>query len=193
LLEKGYTEKNLSFSMLKAQMMALVMTLPVVLVLGGLYIVVNGVGERASGAGFWLLFIVVMLAGIVLHELIHGAVGAAFTKKKWRSIHFGVDWATLTPYCHCAEPLSMPQYALLCALPTVVLGFLPYLLGLVSGYGPAAWYGLLFILAGGGDAYMLWLIRKERHGLILDHPYLAGCVVFYPNQQDCVPLTKSAQ
>ena len=37
---------------------------------------------------------------------------------------------------------------------------------------------------GGGDAYILWLLRKERQGIILDHPFLGGCVIFHPQHQD---------
>lgn len=181
LLEKGYTEKELSFDLLKANLVVFVTTLPIVLVLCVLYFVVNGVDRTAFGSGF--LFIVMMLLGIVLHELIHGAVGAAFARHKWRAVHFGFDWATFTPYCHCAEALSVPQYALVVALPTLLLGFLPYFIGLAFGLWPLACYGLLFIIMGGGDAYILWLIRKERHGIILDHPVLAGCVIFYPKPQ----------
>jgi len=112
-----------------------------------------------------------------------GAVSAVLAKGKWQSVHFGIHWSSLTPYCHCGETLSMPKYALVIAMPTIVLGFLPYLIGLVFGLLPVVHFGLLFIIAGGGDAYILWRIRKERHGLILDHPYLLGCVVFYPKLQ----------
>jgi hypothetical protein len=185
LLAKGFAEKILTVSMLKANLMVFVTTLPAVLVLYGLYIIVNGV-ERRSYGGSGFLFILALLLGIVLHELIHGTVWAVYCKNKWQSVHFGVNWATLTPYCHCAEALSIPKYAIGCAMPTILLGFLPYLFGLAFNHLPIAHFGLLFILAGGGDAYILWLIRKEKHSLILDHPYLVGCIVFYPNRQACV-------
>lgn len=182
LLEKGYTEKKLSFDLVKANLVAFISTLPIVLVLLVLYIVVNGVDQTASGSGF--MFIIMVLVGIVIHELIHGAVGAVFAKNKWQSIHFGFDWATFTPYCHCAEALSVAQYALVVVLPTLFLGFLPYLIGLAFSRLPIALYGLLFIFMGGGDAYILWLLRKERQGIILDHPFLGGCVIFHPQHQD---------
>ena len=84
----------------------------------------------------------------------------------------------------CRKWLSVAQYALVIVLPTLLLGFLPYLIGLAFSLLPIALYGLLFIFMGGGDAYILWLIRKERQGVILDHPFLGGCVIFHPQLQD---------
>ncbi|WP_231133348.1 DUF3267 domain-containing protein [Capillibacterium thermochitinicola] len=168
--------------MLKANLVAFVMAFPIALVLYLLYLVVNGTGQQGSGPRF--LFIVLFLLGIVLHELIHGAVFAAFAKDKWRAVRFGIHWPTLTPYCSCVEALSLPKYVLICAMPTIIFGLLPYFIGLAFGLSTLAYFGLLFIFAGGGDAYILWMIRKERQGLILDHPYLVGCVVFSPKLSD---------
>lgn len=39
-------------------------------------------------------------------------------------------------------------------------------------------FGVVHIIAGGGDIYILWMIRKAKNAIIVDHPYLVGCVAF---------------
>ncbi|KEH88525.1 hypothetical protein Z965_04595 [Clostridium novyi A str. BKT29909] len=41
-----------------------------------------------------------------------------------------------------------------------------------------AMFGVVHIIAGGGDIYILWMIRKAKNAIIVDHPYLVGCVAF---------------
>ena len=65
------------------------------------------------------MFIIMVLVGIVIHELIHGAVGAVFAKNKWQSIPLRVRTGQPYPYCHCAEALQA-QYALVIVLPTLL-------------------------------------------------------------------------
>ena len=50
----------------------------------------------------FLIVFVALMAGIVVHELIHGLTWAYFAKKGFKSIRFGIFWEMLTPYCHCS-------------------------------------------------------------------------------------------
>ncbi|WP_053957620.1 DUF3267 domain-containing protein [Inediibacterium massiliense] len=176
LLEQGYKEKDLSVSTLKANVMVLVTTAPIFVVCYLLFFAIYGENYKYTrlDIGFWII----VLIGIVVHELIHGITWAVFCKKKWGAIGFGVDWSTLTPYCCCSEGLAFKNYALGCAMPTIVVGLLTYIIGLVLGNYFFAMFGAFHILCGGGDAYILWLIRKEKNAIIVDHPYLVGCVAF---------------
>lgn len=54
----------------------------------------------------------------------------------------------------------MLPYRLGAAIPGVVLGLLPSLVGIVTGNAPIMLFGLFFTFAAGGDALVLWLIRK---------------------------------
>lgn len=45
----------------------------------------------------FLSVFVALMAGIVVHELIHGLTWAYFAKKGFKSIRFGVFWEMLTP------------------------------------------------------------------------------------------------
>ena len=65
----------------------------------------SGVAIEVSA---WTL--VAFFAGVVVHELIHGLVWSFFCKDGLHSIHFGFQLKTLTPYCHCAQPLDKGGY-----------------------------------------------------------------------------------
>ena len=54
-----------------------------------------------------ILPLIILISGIIIHELIHGVFFAFFAKNGFRSIKFGILWKMLTPYCHCKEPLKI--------------------------------------------------------------------------------------
>lgn len=133
----------------------------------------NGMGA----AGGWALLI--LLCGIVVHELVHGITWAVYAKSGFRSIRFGVLWKMLTPYCHCKEPLQLRHYLLGAIMPAMVLGFVPAVLALAMGSAKVLVFALFFTMAAMGDFMIIQLIRKEpADTMVLDHPSEAGCYVF---------------
>jgi hypothetical protein len=63
-------------------------------------------------------------------------------------------------------------------MPGIITGFLPALVGLLTGSPAVFLIGLFFVFAAGGDLLILWLIRKvEKSALVEDHPTRAGCYV----------------
>ena len=176
LVEQGYKEKQLNVSALRANIMVLVTTGPIAVIFYLLFLIIYGENYRYMRLDivFWLI----VFLGVVVHELIHGITWAVFCEKKWRAIGFGVDWSTLSPYCCCNEGLAFKKYVLGCVMPTIVVGLLPYIIGLILGNYFCTMFGVVNIIAGGGDVYVLWLIRKVKNAIIVDHPYLVGCVAF---------------
>lgn len=66
-------------------------------------------------------------------------------------------------------------------MPGLVLGIFPSLIGIITGYGWIMLFGLLFLLAAGGDILIIWLIRNVEAGkLVKDHPTRAGCCIIEP-------------
>lgn len=123
--------------------------------------------------------IVVVVAGIVLHELIHGLTWSFFTKRGFRSIRFGIMLRMLTPYCHCKELLTKNQYILGAIMPAIVLGLIPGIWAIATGSVAVLYLGVFFTIAAIGDFMIIFSIRNEaKDSLILDHPNEAGCYVF---------------
>ncbi|MGB6295963.1 MAG: DUF3267 domain-containing protein [Rivularia sp. (in: cyanobacteria)] len=176
-------KKDLSVSMVKANLYAIIAVLPFILILVGLHIYVwkgrNFFGELfSSEPQYFSLFMLAIFVGIVIHELIHGITWQFFSKKKSNAIRYGIDWKTMSPYAHCKEPMEIKAYRLGVVMPAIILGFLPAIIGILTGNAFIFIFGLAFILAAGGDILILWLIRNVKAGsLVEDHPKRAGCYV----------------
>ena len=135
--------------------------------------------------GAAVLVLVMLVAGIVAHELIHGITWACFAKRGFRSIRIGVMWGMLTPYCHCKEPLTIRHYRLGALMPLIILGILPLLLAYPLRSVPLLLWGILFVTSAAGDILIVWKLRKERDSLLVqDHPEEAGCIIFEPEVED---------
>jgi hypothetical protein len=126
-----------------------------------------------------LIFAAVFLAGVVLHELVHGVAWKLASGKPWSAISFGFNVAGLTPYAHCSEPMKARAYRIGAFAPALLLGILPATIGLLSGNAWPFVYGILFLVAAAGDFLILWLLRGvpgDRQ--VEDHPTRAGCYVY---------------
>lgn len=170
----------------KATVQSLFFAVPIAMVLAGIYIYRWGGAQFKTGfdalfANF-IVFLAVFILGIVLHELIHGFSWMLFGRKPLSAIKFGFQARTFTPYAHCTVPLRVNPYRIGAAMPGILLGLLPALIGIFNGNGWLLAFGLLFTTAAGGDMLILWLIRNVGSDkLVEDHPTQAGCYVLDAN------------
>ena len=126
-----------------------------------------------------LIFGVLFIIGVVVHELIHCFVYGLFAKNGFKSIRFGVLWEYLTPYCHCSEPVKLKHYIIGALMPALILGFLPATVSLLNGSLMLLILGVIFISAAAGDFYIVWILRKESmRSLVQDHPSEPGCFIY---------------
>jgi hypothetical protein len=151
-----------------------------------LFLAFSALAPAASRGAFalpsTLLYLGFLLVGIFAHEAIHGLAWALFGRLPLRRIRFGFKLMTLTPYAHALDPLPAGAYRLGALLPAILLGVVPFVAGTLIGSLPLALFGMLFILAAGGDLLVLWLIRGvDPQALVLDHPSRAGCIVLHPS------------
>jgi len=127
----------------------------------------------------YLKFMIVLVVGIIVHELIHGLTWGLYAKSKFKSISFGVMWKMLTPYCHCSEPLKVPHYAIGALMPLITLGLIPAVVAICIKSLFWLNMSIIFIAAAAGDIMIVWNLRKEkRNNMILDHPTEAGYLVY---------------
>ncbi|MEM7111484.1 MAG: alpha/beta fold hydrolase [Chloroflexota bacterium] len=124
----------------------------------------------------WL--IVVVLVGVVVHELLHAAGFIWLGGVDRTAVSFGFSWRGLAPYAHCREPITAVAYRLTTALPGFVLGVLPALLGLLTDTMPLMLFGAWMIIAAGGDISVLLVTQGvPSDACVRDHPNRAGCYV----------------
>lgn len=125
----------------------------------------------------WVL-IVIYIAGVVVHEAIHGFTWMKAGRLQPSDIRYGIIWKALMPFAHSKKPLNKRAYQLGTAMPGITLGLLPYTLGCLFPIPELFWFGFLFTVVALGDAWILWAIRHEpADALILDHPNKPGCYV----------------
>ena len=191
-MEKGKQVKEYTISIQKANLYSLIFVLPVLLFLGGPYLIRwgwRGIKESLlaidSPVLLSLMFFISVIIGIVIHELIHGIFWALRADKGWRSIKFGIKWKMLTPYTHCKVPLKVKDYSLGVVMPGLILGILPVIIAIINGSFVLWIYGLIFTIAAGGDfvaLIMLSSLDSEDH--IQDHPREIGFILFEDDQSN---------
>lgn len=189
LFEEGYAAKDMTVDMSYIMVMTFALALPIIAVFAVLFILLNmdvlsnlGITLDLATALKLAIFIVVFFALAVVHELIHGITWAAFAKKHWKAISFGIIMENMTPYCTCDEALTKGQYIVGAIMPTIILGVIPSIAAVITGSLWVFVMGAFMILSGGGDLTIIWkLLRskiQEEEVLCMDHPYEVGLVAF---------------
>lgn len=126
-----------------------------------------------------LLFSLLFIAGVAMHELIHGIFFGLFAKSGFSSVRFGFMREYLTPYCHCSEPLKVKHYSLAALMPALLLGLLPMVVAFFVGSLFWLLFGIVFLSAASGDLMVVWMLRKETPDtLVQDHVSEPGCWVY---------------
>lgn len=171
-----------SVSLASANAVALVGAVPVLAALAVPFGAIWGWTAVADGAVWWsdrpLLLVGALVGGVLVHEALHALAWHASARLPPGSVRLGFNWKALTPYAHCSAPMPARAYRIGAAAPGVALGLLPVLAAWVTGSGAALAFGLLFTLAAGGDALILWLLRGVAPETpVEDHPTRAGCLV----------------
>lgn len=176
-----YTEATLTPT--QVNLASVPLSLLILIVCGLPYVLIWG--PASLGAGFTqigLWFIPVFILGVIVHELLHGLGWLWRGKLAPAEIKFGIQWKALMPYAHAEVPMTASAYRWGAALPGLVTGLLPALVGLALGQPSLLLLGAFFLLAAVGDMMILWAIRRvPAHARVLDHPTLPGCLVLREN------------
>ena len=180
MVEKGYGRVELTISIVKANIFAVVLLIPLVIVGLGLYLLKNRAFSCTSVS--FLLLLPVFLALIVVHELLHGLGWGLFAEHRFKDIEFGFMKQYLTPYCTCLAPLAKGQYIFGALLPCMALGVIPMVAAILIGSLPLLFLGIIMTDSAAGDLMIVWKIlcyRSQAGEIIyMDHPTQGGGVIF---------------
>ena len=183
----NYEKKLITFSIEEASQLYIRLMAELLLALVAPFIIVHfeSFSYYFTHFNWWIflkdcvLFIVFLLFGIVLHEVIHGLTWALFVKERLHAIKFGVLWKYLTPYCHCKVHLRVKHYIAGAIMPAVVLGIIPTLWAFITGSIMLFFLGIYFIVAASGDFLVIYLLRNEHYNsYVKDHDSLPGCIIY---------------
>ena len=176
----GLDNDDRSVSMLRANIGALVLVGPPVAALTALFI-----GIHSWPALYMPLMdaslvvcVLLLIVGIVAHEALHALAWVLAANPPKGSVRLGFQWKTVTPYAHCSASMNARAYRVGAITPGIVLGVVPMVIGLAFGLGGWMSFGILFTIAAGGDALIIWLLRGvPSHRMVRDHPSRAGCLL----------------
>lgn len=187
LEDEGYHTTELTMSTLAANVLAVIAAVPPIVILIGVFRILNPQARALSGEmSDLLLFLGIFMVLVVVHELIHGITWGLCARSGFKSIEFGVIWEYLTPYCTCSEPLKKSQIVLGALMPTILLGVVPGVVACCIGSTELVYMGGAMILGGGADIMIVGKILRHKTGktaLFHDHPYKVGTIVFEKNEE----------
>jgi len=103
-------KKDYSVSMVEANIYAIFAALPFIIIIVGLDVYIwkwrNYFSELfALEPQYFSLFLLTIILGIIIHELIHGITWRLLSKNKSNAIRYGINWKTMSPYAHCKEAI----------------------------------------------------------------------------------------
>ncbi len=180
--EQGYRKTLLTVSILWANVFAIFLLLAAAVI--GIVLFVLKYDDLFGRLSILesVILIIIFLALIVIHELIHGIGWSLSTKNGFKDIEFGVMLDSLTPYCTCSQPLSKGQYILGAMLPLIILGILPMIAGILIGSFYTMMMGVIMTASAAGDILIVLKIlrykSRAKDVVYMDHPTEAGGVIF---------------
>ena len=65
------------------------------------------------------------------------------------------------PYCHCKEPLPTNRYIVALVAPCLILGIIPYVIGVFNLNLFLLGFGFIFTVLSIGDLLILYYILKD--------------------------------
>ena len=177
---EGYQMKDETFPALTANLMIFATGVPISILLGAVYLLVQRKNALNVFTCNWKLVLLALLISIPVHEFLHGLGFVRTCRGKWKSIGFGFQLKALMPYCFCKEALSIGAYLFGALLPCTVLGLIPSVIAIAANLPAVFLFGILNILIASGDlTIVLRLLRYIGKDVrIFDHPVKCGSIVF---------------
>ena len=180
--EKGYRRTELTISIVKANVFAVALLVPLFAVGLWLYYAKNGGFHNIGGPALSAALLGAIVILVPLHELIHGLSWALYTGNGFKDIEFGFMKQYLTPYCTCAVPLSKGQYVFGALMPLVILGIVPMIAGILLDSFITLIIGIVMADSAAGDIMIVWNILRYKSSaddiVYIDHPTQGGGVIF---------------
>ena len=182
LIENGYIEHDLTINVVKANLLAFIVPLPIIAFLALIFFLTGNKLIFNSNEITFIIIIINLVLSTIIHESIHGLTFGIFATNHFKDIAFGIIWKTLTPYCNCLKPLKRYQYFLGILMPAIVLGIIPCILASIIGNSTLLVSGFFQLLCAGGDLSIIGLallnVPKTKDAIYYDHPTECGVVLF---------------
>ncbi|MDC7288230.1 DUF3267 domain-containing protein [Blautia schinkii] len=180
LYEKGYKEKDVTFTSGKVMVLGVVYALPfviVVVLLYRLFLIERAYLLEINTFSFYVMFLAIAVVSVVIHELLHGMGWAIASGKGWNAVRFNIN--AMMPSCACKVVLEKRAYLIGVLTPFIVLGLGSVLFVFIYPGTVSLLTMVVNFIAAGADLLIAFYVLKERDALFADHPTEAGYIAFY--------------
>jgi hypothetical protein len=127
----------------------------------------------------FIVLISIFFAFLFLHETIHGIFWSKYTDVK-----IGIILKSLYRFLYCNEPIKTGHYTNGLIMPSIILGIIPLIIGMIFGSIFVYGFGLLFIIVGADDFYIIYLLRKEGGKcFVRDMDKKIGIIIYKPKKE----------
>ena len=183
MIENGYKRVDLTISIVKANIFAIILLIPLFVIGVGAFVLYNKDTVSFSQSPLeFIIFVLSFIAAIFVHEGIHSLTWSMFTPHRFKDIEFGFMKQYLTPYCTCKVPLQKSQYILGAIMPFLVLGVIPMIIGVLCNSWLTLFFGIIMADSAAGDLMIIYHILRYKTNakelVYMDHPTQGGGVVF---------------
>lgn len=182
MIENGYKRVNLTISIVKANIFAIALLVPLFLIGISSFVLYNEDSSFHQDPMEFIVFILVFILLIFVHEGIHGFTWSLFSRNGFKDIEFGFMKEYMTPYCTCKVPLKKSQYILGAIMPCLILGILPMIAGVLWNSWSMLLMGIIMTDSAAGDLMIIYQILRYKSDakdiVYIDHPTQGGGVVF---------------
>jgi len=173
--------KDCSLSMERALVELFALAMPILFAQAALWLWMWDLGSLTQGLDSVLSLRVggpLFVVGVLAHELVHGVTWKVVGRLRWKDIRFGVQLKTFTPYASPTAPMRARPYRIGVMMPLIVVGLIPFVVGLIFGHSQLAVFGMMFTFVAGGDLAVLRAMRSVASSAwVQDHPERAGCYI----------------
>ena len=104
-------------------------------------------------------FILIVIVGIIVHEMIHGIFDIIFLKNGLKSIKIKFKGGAL--FCLPTGVLKISEFKIILLMPLIIMGIIPALISLFVGNSLLLFFGIIFIALAGADIYILYLLLTK--------------------------------
>jgi hypothetical protein len=136
----------------------------------------SALGDLHRQPGGWAGVIVVVILSAVVHEMIHAGAWMLLGRLPREGIALRLTWQGMGFAARVVSPISLRAYRSGLAMPFLLMGVLPALVGTVTGNGLFLAWALFFSLECFSDLGSLFATRHLTAAmLVLSHPAKLGC------------------
>ncbi len=178
--EQNYIQKDLTIDLNKANIVMIFLFIAVMVISLVLFFVFNTFPKLHISDMFITLGAYII--SIFIHEGLHGLSWGLASKQKFKDIEFGYAAETMNPYGTCTTPLAKNKYVLGAAMPLLVLGIAPIVVGIAIGNFWMMLFGVIGTASAAGDMMIIKnivsYVPSAKDVVYMDHPTEGGSVVF---------------